>query len=90
METLLESEDGAVRGASLRVSSGSKSASLRRPIQHLYPLEDAPLLPDSVSETEPTAPSDPCSEPVVNSRRFHPPRVAAQLARRRIEEQLKD
>ena len=37
VETLLESEDGAVRGASLRVSSGSKSASLRRPIQHLYP-----------------------------------------------------
>ena len=42
------------------------------------------------SETEPTAPSDPCSEPVVEGRRSHPPRVAAQLARRRIEEQLKD
>ena len=49
VETLLESADGAVRGASLRVLSGSKSALLRRPIQHLYPLEDAPLLPDTVS-----------------------------------------
>ena len=45
VETLLESEDGAVRGVSLWISSASKSASLRRPIQHLYPLEDAPLLP---------------------------------------------
>ena len=34
VETLFESADGAARGASLRVMSGSKSAVLRRPIQH--------------------------------------------------------
>ncbi|KAL5516727.1 hypothetical protein EMCRGX_G002133 [Ephydatia muelleri] len=39
VESLLQSSDGNVRGASLPVSSGSKSTLLRRPIQQLYPLE---------------------------------------------------
>ena len=87
VETLLESADGAVRGAALRVMSGSKSAVLRRPIQHLYPLESAPQVSDTEREPETTSSSH-SMEPVVSSRRSNPPRVAAQLARYRIEEQL--
>ena len=88
VETLLEGADGAARGASLRVMSGSKSAVLRRPIQHLYPLESAPQVSDTERELETTTSSSHSMEPVASSRRSNPPRVAAQLARYRIEEQL--
>ena len=88
VETLLEGADGAARGASLRVMSGSKSAVLRRPIQHLYPLESAPQVSDTEREPETTTSSSHSMEPVASSRRSNPPRVAAQLARYRIEEQL--
>ena len=87
METLLERADGAARGASLRVMSSSKSAVLRRPIQHLYPLESTPQVSDTEIEPETTSSSH-SVEPIVSIRRSNPPRVAAQLARYRIEEQL--
>eukprot|EP00731_Ephydatia_muelleri_P009272 Em0004g1610a len=81
VETLLEGADGAARGASLRVMSGSKSAVLRRPIQHLYPLESAPQVSDTEREPETTTSSSHSMEPVASSRRSNPPRVAAQLAK---------
>ena len=81
VETLLEGADGAARGASLRVMSGSMSAVLRRPIQHLYPLESAPQVSDTEREPETTTSSSHSMEPVASSRRSNPPRVAAQLAK---------
>ena len=40
VEQLIRGSDGAVRGALVRVNSGKKNTSfLKRPIQHLYPLE---------------------------------------------------
>ena len=40
VEQLMRGSDGAVRGALVRVNSGKWNTSfLKRPIQHLYPLE---------------------------------------------------
>ena len=71
---------GLVRCASLRVRSGTTTILLNCPLQHLYPLEiGAPA--DQMDRREP-------DEPTVVTRRSQPTRVAAQVARLRIEEQL--
>ena len=80
VEKLLQGSDGLVRGASLRVRSGTTTILLNRPLQHLYPLEiGAPA--DRMDQPEP-------DKPTVVTRRSQPTRVAAQVARLRIEEQL--
>ena len=80
VEKLLQGSDGLVQGASLRVRSGTTTILLNRPLQHLYPLEiGAPA--DQMDRREP-------DKPTVVTRRSQPTRVAAQVARLRIEEQL--
>ena len=87
METLIQGADGAVRGASLRVPSGSKSTLLRRPVQHLYRLETSspvPLVQPS------TAVSDQDTESSSAEVASCPKRAAAQLARHRLLELIGD
>ena len=80
VEKLLQGSDGLLRGASLRVRSGTTTILLNRPLQHLYPLEiGAPA--DRMDQPKP-------DKPTVVTRRSQPTRVAAQVARLRIEEQL--
>ena len=81
VEKLLQGLDGLVRGAALRVQSGTTTISLNRPLQHLYLLEIGATA-DQIGEPE-------SEGPTVVTRRSHPTRVAAQVARLRIEEQLK-
>ena len=82
--------DGAVRGASLQVWSSTRSTHLRRPIQHLYPLESSVAFdPNSVTDSEfqPTVrltSSD--DDDAQASGESRPRRVAAQVAKYRLKE----
>ncbi|KAL5472994.1 hypothetical protein EMCRGX_G027441 [Ephydatia muelleri] len=88
VESLLQSSDGNVRGASLRVSSGSKSTLLRRTIQQLYPLETSvPVSSDPVPQPETAvAHTSEVEETDTTETVSCPRRAAAQLARYRLEE----
>ena len=87
VETLIQGADGAVRGASLRVLSGSKSTLLRRPVQHLYPLETSSPAPPVQQSTAVSDQETESSSAEVASR---PKRAAAQLARHRLLELIGD
>ena len=88
VESLLQSSDGNVRGASLRVSSGSKSTLSRQPIQQLYPLETSvPVSSDPVPQPETAvAYTSEVEETDTTETVSRPRRAAAQLARYRLEE----
>ena len=95
VEELLSGSDGKVRGVSLHVRSGSKTTLIRHPIQHLYPLEvraSNGLPSQAVENTEDnTKPEDavlPYNAEVFENRRTrsNPPRIAAQVARYRLQE----
>ena len=105
IERLLEGSDGAVRGASLRVQSGKKTSLLNRPIRPLYPLEasitteaatthcaaDQTTVPRSEGhedEPEPVRANDGSSGG--GRTRPRPQRLAAQIARYRLEELARD
>ena len=84
-KTLIKGADGVVRGAIVR--SGSNLALLKRPIQHLFPLEvssnpgsTCPSTDHVESEQEVSLEKDP-PEP----QRVCPQRVASQRARKRIK-----
>ena len=87
VETLIQGADGAVRGASLRVPSGSKSTLLRRPVQHLYRLETSSPVPPVQPSTAVSDQDTESSSAEVASR---PKRAAAQLARHRLLELIGD
>ena len=87
VETLIQGADGAVRGASLRVPSGSKSTLLRRPVQHLYRLETSSPVPPVQQSTAVSDQDTESSSAEVASR---PKRAAAQLARHRLLELIGD
>lgn len=80
VESLIQGADGITRGVCLRVSSRKGSSQiLRRPLQHIYPLEvchdesvqsqSSPLLSEDNTETD-----------ELETRR-HPQRKAAKIAR---------
>lgn len=88
IESVRKSADGSVRGACVRVQSGTgHSTVLRRPIQHLYPLEvrcqEPPNLGSELPSTTLNPDEDSSTEPPPASMR--PPRRATALqARDRI------
>eukprot|EP00731_Ephydatia_muelleri_P007453 Em0003g1701a len=80
VEKLLQGSDGLVRGASLRVRSGTTTILLNRPLQLLYPLEFGSTT-DQTDQCEP-------DQPKVIAKRSQATRAAAQVARLRMKEQL--
>ena len=80
MEKLLQGSDGLVRGASLRVRSGTTTILLNRPLQLLYPLEFESTT-DQTDQREP-------DQPTVIAKISQATRAAAQVARLRMKEQL--
>ena len=80
VEKLLQGSDGLVRGASLRVRSGTTTIQLNRPLQLLYPLEFGSTT-DQTDQCEP-------DQPKVIAKRSQATRAAAQVARLRMKEQL--
>ena len=59
IEDVIQSADGGVRGVIVRVASGKGHAKLlRRPLQHIYPLEVRSGSPDPTSELPPTSDND--------------------------------
>ena len=87
VENLIQGSDGEVRGASLRAASGSRSTLLRRPIQHLYPLETNI---HALSSQEPAAVRDCTTESSCGEVATCPKRAAAQLARHQLRELIED
>ena len=74
---LIPSKDGIIRGALIRVGSSSKQILLRRPVEHLYPLE---VHHESEVEVE--------NQPVKDG--IRPRRAAFQKARQRIQSWVKE
>ena len=77
VESLLPGTDGRVRGVSVRVVSKSGRVDiLRRPVQHIYPLEIRPTEPVETSPTVEDAPTPEVPKPI----RSRPVRKAAVRA----------
>ena len=97
---MLEGSDGAVRGASLRAQSGKRISLINRPISHLYPMEASlktDIAPTRVATDQTPEDYDDEPEPVrdtpvddVGRTRQRPQRLAAQIARYRLEELVRD
>ena len=74
---LIPSKDGIIRGALIRVGSSSKQILLRRPLEHLYPLE-VHHKPEVEVENQPVKDG------------IRPRRAAFQKARQRIQSWMKE
>ena len=90
VEQLIRGSDGAVRGALVRVNSGKKNTSfLKRPIQHLYPLEvcsDSGKNSDSDEKRETQIVEDTCTTDKVQ----RPKRAAFKRAQQAISSCIKE
>ena len=90
VEGLLKGSDGAVRGAKVRVRSGNGFTILKRPVQHLFPLEvnggDASVS-DVKLRLSPLKGQD--ENKVPDERKMRPERACAQRARQKITEWMK-
>ncbi|KAL5497136.1 hypothetical protein EMCRGX_G013555 [Ephydatia muelleri] len=90
VEGLLKGSDGAVRGAKVRVRSGNGFTILKRPVQHLFPLEvnggDASVS-DVKLRLSPLKGQD--EKKVPDKRKMRPERACVQRARQKITEWMK-
>ena len=90
VEQLIRGSDGAVRGAVVKVNSGKKKTSfLKRPIQHLYPLEvcsDLDEKNDSGEQREAQMANTTCTEDKVQ----RPKRAAFKRAQQAISRCIKE
>ena len=82
VEKLIKGTDGEIRGAFIRVKSRNSSTVWKRPIQHLYYLESYQLEDkdkDEIAELEQPQPAH-----------TRPRRIAAEVARKKIELLIED
>ena len=99
MQELIRSADQGIRAARVLVtSSNGKKSALKRPIQHLYPLEVVEKTPESQKTPEENPPDQITSEeqgaqperepptPEPPNLGLRPKRAAAQKARARIRD----
>ena len=81
---LIPSKDGIIRGALIHVRSGSKQILLKRPVEHLYPLE---MHHDSRVEEHGEDPVSLGDQSVMD--RIWPRRAAFKAAEQRIQSCIK-
>ena len=91
VEGLLKGSDGVVRGAKVRVRSGNGFTVLKRPVQHLFPLE---VNVDNVSVAEDvklrlSQQKGQDEKEVQEEKKVRPARASAQRARQKITEWMK-
>ena len=91
VEELITGSDGQCRGAFVRVKSGRSSRSLlKRPVQHLYPLEVQCVASPHEREgsSQPALDEQPVHIDTMTSSR--PKRVASQIAQLKIKDCIKE
>ena len=91
VEGLLKGSDGVVRGAKVRVRSGNGFTVLKRPVQHLFPLEvnvdDVSVAEDVKLRLSQQKGQD--EKEVQEEKKVRPARASAQRARQKITEWMK-
>ena len=91
VEGLLKGSDGVVRGAKVRVRSGNGFTVLKRPVQHLFPLEvnvdDVSVAEDVKLRLSHQKGQD--EKEVQEEKKVRPARASAQRARQKITEWMK-
>jgi len=87
---VLESTDGQIRGAVVKVSTNGRASTLKRPITCLYPLEIAPKTGLDDNMTTETAHQKSVDESVSEIRCAKPIRAAAQRARQQVLQWMTD